>query len=186
MLNYNLAQLLQQQLSSFDTPEPLKLMSFSDLPGLTYSKNPSVAPVGAKVETPKQRAASEVSKMASDTVAANTAPTTKDTTKLEKAYGKSLALANTTGGQVTTMGLGLVNSALENKNMEYTGKTAETINAVSGAAEKLSSKINPLGSGIVSLGKNLGQKIGGQNAAGAGTAVVNTVSQALGYLGPIG
>ena len=182
----NLAQLLQQQLSTFETPEPIKLMAFSNLPGLTYSKNPSVAPVGSKIEVPKQKTSSEVSKMASNTVANNTAPTTKAPTKLGKAYGKSLSLANTAGGQVTTMGLGLVNSALENKNMEYTGKTAETINAVSGAAEKLSNKINPLGSGIVSLGKSLGQKIGGQNAAGAGTAVVNTVSQGLGYLGPVG
>lgn len=182
----NLAQLLQQQLSTFETPKPLKLMAFSNLPGLTYSKNPSVAPVGSKVEAPKQRTASEVSKMASSTVTNNTVPTTKAPTKLGKAYGKSLSLANTAGGQAATMGLGLVNSALENKNMEYTGNAAETINAVSGAAEKLSSKINPLGSGIVSLGKSLGQKIGGQNAAGAGTAVVNTVSQGLGYLGPIG
>lgn len=140
----------------------------------------SISTSGTNMDT------SNIAKMASNTVAKNTAPITKAPTKLGKAYGKSLSLANTTGGQVATMGLGLVNSALENKNMEYTGNTAETINAVSGAAEKLSSKINPLGSGIVSLGKNLGQKIGGQNAAGAGTAVVNTVSQGLGYLGPVG
>lgn len=186
MSNYNLAELLLQQLSTSETSEPLKL-NFSDLLGLTYSKNAPVAPVNAKIEVPAPKTNSEIAQMAGETFTQNNATTeAKSPTKLGKAFGKSLSLANTVGGQIATKGLGLINSALENKNLEYTGKTSETINAVSGAAEKLSSTINPLGSGIVSLGKNLGQKIGGQNASGAGSAAVNTVSQALGYLGPVG
>lgn len=185
MTPYEINSNIQRQASVVPRVDFTKSNGFiSHLAGI---KNNPVAPSSAAISTSGTNMnTSNIAKMASNTVAANTAPTTKAPTKLGKAFGKSLALANTTGGQIASMGLGFVNSILENKNMEYTGNTAETINTVSGAVEGLSSMMNPLGSGIVSLGKNLGQKISGQNASGAGTAAVNTVSQALGFLGPAG
>lgn len=77
---------------------------------------------------------------------------------------------------------------LTEQDVIYTGKTAETLNNVSGALEGINAQINPMGNAANQLGATIGNLIGGtkDRVKGAGSATVDTVSAVASNFGPIG
>lgn len=173
----NLAQILQQQLSKFETPEPLKLMAFSDLPRFTYSKNPSVAPAGAKIEAPKQKTASEVSKMIQDDIVKFTDPTKKGfaDTKVGGFLGNNSGVLN-----MVSEGMNIAANAIHS-NRKGLQKTSETSNAIKNTSMNILQKVNPAIGTAVKLFDGVFSMIGGN--LGRATGLDRTISS-IPVIGP--
>lgn len=108
-----------------------------------------------------------------------------------------------TGLQVATNKLGSLNANpitgiasqvvgrlrnLTEQDVEYTGKTSETLNNISGMVENVNAQINPLGNAANQVGAALGNLIGGtkDRVKGTGSAAVDTISSVASNFGPIG
>lgn len=77
---------------------------------------------------------------------------------------------------------------LTEQDVEYTGKTSETLNNISGMVENINAQINPLGNAANQAGAALGNLIGGtkDRVKGAGSAAIDTISSVASNFGPIG
>lgn len=77
---------------------------------------------------------------------------------------------------------------LTEQDVEYTGKTSETLNNISGMVENINAQINPLGNAANQAGAAIGNLIGGtkDRVKGAGSAAVDTISSVASNFGPIG
>lgn len=94
------------------------------------------------------------------------------------------------GGMLSGAATGLRD--LTEQGVEYTGKTSETLNNISGALEGVNAQINPLGNAANQAGAAIGNLIGdafngdARRVKGAGSAAVDTISAVASNFGPIG
>lgn len=85
-----------------------------------------------------------------------------------------------------TLALNNINTSLVGN--ETTGKTAESLNNLANIGASVASKFNPLGGMVNSVGKTIGNLIGGtkDRVSGSGSAAVSAVSTGLSFAGPVG